>query len=408
MATRILMVALNRSFLAALEQSPRDYEVYVLEERELYEAEPGAYRSPVVRGIRFGDYQQSDAFMPAAHAWHDELGFDVVVPGLEYAVRGAYAFAGRVGLVTPGASAVSCFTNKHNLRLACRRIGVPQPRFAKVQSVDDVVSFFGGGPIVLKPTNRRASVGVVRIDAIDDAAAAWAESTAADEGKKVASRNLAWEYMAEDFVGGYEVSVETLVADHQPCFHNVTYKETVGGRYFAETGHTVPAPLPDDDRAALVAAKERMLRGLGVSAGLFHSEWKVTPDGPHLIECAARAPGDLIPELIGEAYGFNLYDAFVDVLTGRVPQVPRVASKTAAVRYFTPPPGRFVRIDGLDLLDSLPQLMRRRVNLEPGQAIRPIKDSWTRVGYYALRCDSLAELHDLLGRIEREVRFVVA
>jgi len=407
MTVKVLMIALNRSFLSFFEQTSGTYEVYLLEEKELYEADPGFYNSSCIREIRFGEYQQSDGFMEQVLQWHQQIGFDLVLPGLEYSVRAAFRFAAKIGKVMPGEDAVTAFTNKYDLRMKCRQIGVPQPRFSLVETQRDIESFFCGAPIVLKPTNRRASVGVVRIDRAEDIPGAWQESREANEGKKVVSRALTWQYMVEDYMGGYEVSLESFVAEGKPCFHNVTFKETIGGRYFAEVGHTVPAFISEKDRSALIEAKETMLRGLSVRAGLFHSEWKMSEDGPKLIECAARAPGDLIMDLIQAAYEFNPYEIFVQILRGQVPKVPQTNSKVAAVRYFKPTPGKFIGVKGPKLLETLPQIIKYSIPLQQGQMIGPIKDSWSRAGYYAVRCNTLTELTALTNRIQREVYLIV-
>lgn len=407
MAVKVLMIALNKAFVASLETTGRDYQVYLIEEKELYETNPNAYKKPIICGVRLSEYQQSEVFIDEAAEWHKEIKFDVVVPGMEYAVKGAYKLAQKLGLNIPGDKVGETFTDKYKLRNACKTIGIPQPRFIKVNGIDDIRHFYNGSPIIIKPANRRSSVGVVKIERLEDITSGWEESSRADEGNRTVSRDLKWGYLAEDYMDGYEVSVETLVYSGKAVFHNITYKDTIGGRYFAEVGHIVPAQISSEDKDKLLKAKELLIEGLNINAGLFHSEWKVTSEGPKLIECAARAPGDKIPDLIYEAYGFNLYTAFIDVLMGKVPKISNNNKFITSIRYFTPGSGKFVRVEGLKVLESLPQVINYNISVSQGQEIDIIKDSWSRVGFYMLKCTSIGELKETINKIEKEVRFIV-
>lgn len=53
---------------------------------------------------------------------------------------------------------------------------VRNPRWREVHGPADILEFAGGGPVVVKPANRQASVGVQLLDSVDEAAAAEAWS----------------------------------------------------------------------------------------------------------------------------------------------------------------------------------------------------------------------------------------
>ncbi|WHX48540.1 ATP-grasp domain-containing protein [Paenibacillus woosongensis] len=407
MRTKVLMVGLNKAFLHSLECADNRYEVFILEEQDLYEANPQAYKSKILQEVRFGEYQQSEQVVDQVFQWFQEIGFDVIVPGMEYAVQGTYKAAARLGLRTPGAKAIAAFTNKYRLRQACREIGVPQPEFAKVSSEVDVARFYHDRPIIIKPVNRRASVGVIKIEKSEDIESAWNESINASEKNRLVQRSLFWEYIVEDYLEGVEYSVESLVLDGQVIFNNITLKETVGGRYFAETGHILPAPLDFEKKSSLLEANERLLSGLEVSFGLFHSEWKMTTGGPMLIECAARAPGDKIPELIHEVYHFNLYEAFLQVLMGRHPNVASLCDGYAGIRYFRPNPGRLIDLKGVDILKSDESIISYQINVSLGEIITNFNSSWDRVGYFMIKSNQMIDLQEKLDQIESNIIFHV-
>ncbi|GKX31017.1 hypothetical protein SH1V18_34970 [Vallitalea longa] len=407
MVTKVLMIGLDKAFVDSLVASNKNYEVYILEEKEIYDSCSVEYTRKPIKEVRFSQYQQSSEIIDIICKWHKEVSFNVIVPGAEYAVKGTYKAMDILGFANPGQIAVEACTNKYKLRQICCAIGVPQPNFLKVNSTDQIEKFFNKKPIVIKPINRQASVGVVKVEKKEDIAGAWEECLNVSEGSRVVKRSLKWEYMVEDFIRGYEVSIESIVLKGESLFNNITYKDTIGGNYFAETGHIVPAEICDKDKQALLNSNEQMLKGLEAKSGLFHSEWKITEEGPKLIECAVRAPGDKIPELIKEVYKFNLFEAFLKVLMGEQPEINYTHNSYAGIRYFRPNPGRLVKITGVHILKDSPNVIKYLLNASSGQIIRPIKCSWDRIGFYMVRGNSLEELKRIMLEIENEIKFII-
>jgi len=402
---RVLMVGLNVGYLDLLDRRP-DIELLVVEEPSIA-ASVEALTDPRIAEVRTAAYQQVDEYADVVRAWHAESPVDVIVPGMEYAVVGAAALGDELGLRSPGQHAARVLCDKLLLRGAAARLGIDQPRFAEVKSAVDVRDFISDVPVVVKPANRRASVGVIRIDSVEEAAAAFEESVRADEGYRTAPREFSWRYMVEQYVGGTEVSVESLWSGGRPVFENVTLKATVGGRYFTEIGHVVPAPLDAVDEDAVLAANRRLLAGVSVRDGVFHSEWKLEDGRVHLIECAARPPGDLIPQLIERAYGFNLYEALLETLAGRPVELPSRATRSAGVRFFRPPAGRVAAIRGSHVLDEDPRVFDHFIRLEPGDEVDTFENSWHRVGYFAVDAADHDELDAAMEGISRSVVFEV-
>ncbi len=401
---RVLMVGLNTGYLDVVGRRP-DISLHVLEEPTVA-AVGEAAGDPRISELRPACYQQSDEFVVEAEKWHSERPFDVVVAGMEYAVEGAHDLAARWGLRSPG-PAVRTLCDKLRLREAAQGLGIDQPRFAPATTAADVEDFISDGPVVVKPANRRASVGVVRVDTKAEARAAFVESAGADEGYRTAPRDLVWRHMVEAYVPGTEVSVESVWVGGACTFENVTLKDTVGGRYFTEVGHRVPGPVASDEQATVLAANRRLLAGLDVADGVFHSEWKLDQGRAVLIECAARPPGDLIPQLIEQAYGFDLYEALLSVLAGMPFDFPRKARRAAAVSFFRPAPGRVRRIHGVDELARDPRVFDHFVRLNEGDVVDTFQDSWHRAGYVAVAAPDHEAVELALRDLDDAVRFEV-
>jgi biotin carboxylase len=400
------MVGLNKSQVRVFDDL-EDTECYLIEEEQLYTAEAAVYDTIPIAGKRFGDYQQSESCIAAAVEWNETLNFDAVVPGTEYAVLAGAAIAQRLGLRSPGTKAVRAFTHKVALRRALEGSGVLQPRYAQVASAEDVREFFTGDPIILKPANRQASVGVIRIDDASEIDAAWAYATTADEGWRTVDRDLSWDFIVEDFLTGDQISVESIVADGHVEFHNFTSASTFGDHVFSEVQHLVPGPLNNDLRRVLTGAVEAMFDLLGVESGFFHSEWKVTSHGVFLLECAARAPGDSIPELIKQAYGFDPYAAHVRVLLGQPSGCAQRARAVAGIRFFHPDPGILREIKGVEWAEKDPRIFEFFVKVKSGEVMPDFKNSWSRAGCFAFVVDDAEAAKSLLLEAEERLSFVV-
>ncbi len=308
-----------------------------------------------------------------------------VVPVVEYAVVTAAALAEEWGLPGAGTKAAVVLRDKALLRATVAGADIAQPAWASADGPDDVTAFRAahGGEVVLKPANRQASLGVQLLGPDDDVTAAWAHTTAADEPTLRAHHGEPARHLVEQRLRGPEVSVEAVVHEGIVGFVNVTAKYSQETRHPVETGHTVPAPLPETTTSALRDVLVRLAETVGFRSGILHSEWILAePDGrPHLIECAGRMPGGGITVLIDEAYGIDILGCLLHVLEGRGPVEPRQARRGAAVRFLTPPPGRVTAVPGIDRARTAHGVLQVHLAVAPGATVRPVTSSWERAGF---------------------------
>jgi biotin carboxylase len=303
-----------------------------------------------------------------------------VIAGVEYGVPAAAAIAAALGL--PGASprAAEILSDKLRMREITSAAGIYNPQWRQVRDASEVSDFAAGGPVVLKPANRQASLGVQLLAPGADAQAAWRETVAAMDRRLLPDRPLAWRYLAERTLSGQEYSAEALVHHGSIAFLNITAKRTAPGRHPVELGHVVPAPLPAGCHAGFAGQMARLVEALRFGSGILHAEWMATGDGLAFIECAGRAPGDSIVDLIDAAYGFSLVRELVSVLSGRAPSVPREPVRSCAVRFLTAPPGTVTRVSGTASARDYPGVVAASVDVAPGDRVGELRSSWDRVG----------------------------
>ncbi|MFJ8157356.1 ATP-grasp domain-containing protein [Streptomyces sp. NPDC094468] len=383
---QVVFVGYNAAYLRAVDGSVPAGSVVVIEEPDIIrkrELHGAADRFRCLDRIVPASYQQSAEALDLAADLAAVRPVAAVVPGLEYAVPAAAALAEKLGLPGATETAAQTLRDKVRLREVTGAAGVRNPRWREVHGPADILDFAGDGPVVVKPANRQASVGVQLLDSVDAATAAeaWERTSSAVEYEQVPDRPLRWRFLAEERLRGPEYSVEALVRQGEVVFENVTAKTVVPGPYPVELGHLLPAPLDEDTRTAFADALRALVAATGFGTGILHAEWILTEAGPTLVECAGRCPGDYLIDLIDLAYGTRIRVTLIDLLAGRPVTLPRSARQTSAIRFLAAGPGTVTEVSGLDRAHELPGVRAAEVDVEAGQEVRPWASSWDRAGH---------------------------
>lgn len=289
----------------------------------------------------------------------------------EARVLQAAKVAAALGLPGGNPEAAMRCRDKHLTREALAAAGVRQPASVLVGTVDDALAAADqiGYPVVLKPRAMAASLGVVRVDTPEALAAhfAFARDTTVPG---------AWHYdvdtLVEEYVAGPEISIDSAVHAGQAFPLCLARKEIGYLPYFEEVGHVVDAADPLLADPAVLRILQDVHTALGFADGVTHTEFKLTPTGPAVIEVNGRLGGDLIPYLGLRAGGIDPGLAAADVACGRAPQVTADRKLVGAVRFFYVDRDD-TTIDSIAFDDAnLPTEIDLRVPLvAPGEVVSP-------------------------------------
>ncbi|GAA3228603.1 ATP-grasp domain-containing protein [Dactylosporangium siamense] len=335
------------------------------------------------------------------HTYRD-LDPEAVIPLTEYATPFAARLAERYGLPGAGFAAASLLRDKALLRNVSRAAGVTNPRSVRVDGPHEVLAFMRsvGGPIVLKPANRQASVGAWLIHDPAEVPEAWDACVVQDEGVFVPDRPMELRMLAEECVLGEQFSVEMLVRAGEDLFTNVTRARLVPGPIPAEESHVVPADTTPELMALLREQTRRIVDAVGFRDGIVHCEWIVSDGVPNLVECAGRFAGDGIIELIERAYPVDLVRAYYAVMKGvPIPVVlPRAARRAAAVRFLTIGTGVVRDVRGVDRAAEADGVFLCDVTVQAGERFGGLRSSWDRVGDVMVTGDTPQEALRLADR----------
>lgn len=397
--------------LQALKNYKLNLNIYIIEEEELYKNISYPLPDNVIEVV-FGSYQQSMDFFEPAKTLSERVKFSAVIPGVEYAVTGAYELAAYLDLPCISSIGAHVFTDKANMRNACENINIPQPKYKLVSAVEEVEEFYDGKPIIIKPTNIQASIGVIKVFNEQDIKLSWKESTSSVDVIRNISRKQIHNYLVEEIIEGDEYSVEAIVSGGEIKFINISNTLTnTGSKNSVETGHIVPAIIIEKLKESIIYYHQILVEGLKVKDTFLHSEWIVDKltGLPMLIECAGRVPGGLIMEMIEKSYNFNPYHALVDCLSNeRDIEFNNNPNSGTALMFFQPLKGKFLEVTNSRLLKENQYICDWEINAKQGKELDVIKSAWDRIGHVMLNCSSSNHAYEELENIMYELEVKVA
>lgn len=324
------------------------------------------------RNVLTADSNDTDALLPLVERLHGVLAFDGVISSCDYYLPAVARIAERLGLPGPAAEAVENACRKDRTRRVLERAGVDGPRFAVCADLAQASAAAReiGYPLVVKPVDLCAGMLVREVgDAreLDRACRALGEFPVNARGQRRAPVLL-----LEELLTGLEVSVETVSFDGATHVVGVTDKSIGGAPAFIETGHMFPADIGPALAKEAADTAVRAVEALGLDQVVCHTEIKLTPTGPRLIEVNPRPAGNRITELVRHVTGIDLAAACVDVALGRTPRltVRPTGVHSAAIAFLLPAEtGTLTGIDGADEVRGRPDV-RELTLAAPGRTVQ--------------------------------------
>ncbi|WP_405861639.1 ATP-grasp domain-containing protein [Streptomyces sp. NBC_00090] len=324
------------------------------------------------RNIITADTNDLDELLPHLERLHGVLAFDGVVSSCDYYLPAVARTAERLGLPGPAAGAVEAACRKDLTRRVLAEAGVPGPRYALCADTGQAASAAReiGYPLVVKPVDLCAGMLVREVRDEHELEAACRALAAFPVNARGQDRMPV--VLLEELLTGPEVSVETVSFDGATHVVGVTDKSIGGAPAFIETGHMFPAGIaPEPEREAADTAVAA-IRALGLDQVVCHTEIKLTPEGPRVVEVNPRPGGNRITELVRHVTGVDLAAACVDVALGRTPDLAPhpTGVRSAAIAFLLPrATGTLVGIEGADEVRSRPGVLELTL-AEAGRAVR--------------------------------------
>ena len=318
--------------------------------------------------------------------------------------------AERLGLRFHTPELAARLTDKYRQPRALAAGGVPAPEAWPVPGDGDRVAWeelaaAARFPAVLKPRRGEGSRDVVPVDSVDQLRTRVAELDAPRSRDWVVQRYLPDRGGDVGEFADY-VSVESIVNAGVPSHLAITGRTPVVPP-FRESGFFIPAALEHDERDAVLALASRAIEALGVVTGTLHTEIKLTPEGPCVIEVNGRLGGgtsamlasvtdvELLPLALRLALGESI--TFNELLRPRGVAFVLYVHAPAEMR-------RIVAVEGLEQLRADPYVDQVILNRGPNQRVDWRDGSWGHVFAVHGTTPDHAQLAALARRIREQTR----
>lgn len=343
------------------------------------------------------NYENQEESLSLAHWLHSHDPLDAVISFTESGVEIAALICEQLGILGNPGIAVRLSRDKNAMRQLIAQRSMPLVRFKRCTSAEQAREFFHqvGSSVILKPVNGSGSEGVSYAGNVAAIGAAWVRASKYSDA-----------VLAEEFLVGPEYSVEALSLDgHHQCVA-ITEKLTTDAPYFIETGHQMPADLSPQAKASIEAVVVDLLDAIEHRLGPSHTELRLTPAGPRVIETHTRPGGDFLPVLVERSYGVDLVRKTLTHLSGKTLLLDSAAlpQRYSAIRFFILSNVVITGVSGLDSVTKLPGVEQVVCDAVVGDEIGPLTSSDSRQGFIVVTGDTLREAQD---RVEAAMAHVV-
>ncbi|WP_331737939.1 ATP-grasp domain-containing protein [Streptomyces sp. NBC_01276] len=328
------------------------------------------------------DTNSADAVVAALLPFHEQGLLRGVMTVTDYNIPIVAEVAAHFGLPGLSPQAARNCRDKLLMRQACERAGVAVPGFHQATAEEDALAAAErfGYPVVVKPMTESASIGVTLCRTPEEVGAAYRDISSSPTDFRGQPRRPG--ALVEEYLLGFEVSVESVLADGERRFLGVTDKALGAHPHFVEMGDTFPSMLSEPVRAECTELARRALEAVGHDFGAAHVEVKMTEKGPYVVEVNGRMPGAEITQLIREATGLYLQREVVRLHAGLAADLTTTHDRAAASRYLSArQAGTLTGIGGADLARRVPGVVDVDLEVHPGDPVRPAESNLDLLGY---------------------------
>ncbi|MGW4895636.1 ATP-grasp domain-containing protein [Kitasatospora sp. NPDC004240] len=298
-----------------------------------------------------------------------------LLAGAEIGVELADALGEALGLRGNGTALSAARRDKFRMVETVKAAGVPAADQILATDLDALLAWYGDHPrrVVLKPVRSALNDGVTFCDTADEVRAAFELLMGMQSA--VGQRNDA--VVAQEYLIGAEYYVNTVSLDgrHYVCDIWKTQHLGVNGvRDLLGGSQLMLREGPEQEQ--LVAYAGQVLDALGIRNGPAHTELKLTPDGPRLVETGARVCGAMLPVLTGKAIGESQLEwtvaAYVDQesFLARWETGYRVERHAVCVNMISGSEGKLAGYPRLAELQALESYHDVLLKVRPGDEVR--------------------------------------
>lgn len=192
--------------------------------------------------------------------------------------------------------------------------------------------------------------------------------------------------LAESFINGKELSIESFIHNGKILFVNFT-------QYYLDRAiNIMPAEFDADTQAKLILFNQQVINDMNIKQGMTHLELFISESGLVFGEIALRPPGGYLMDLLQISYGFDAWQAFINLNINRTISYPSLIKQYSAVWVIHPGAGTVKTITGLDSIKKLASVKSVNVRIKNGDIICKRAGAGQDCGYILFNATTRTEL----------------
>jgi biotin carboxylase len=321
--------------------------------------------------------------------------------------------AERLGLPRNPPAAARRTVNKLAQREALLTAGIPVPWFRAfpVSGGPEGPASAVPYPCVLKPLGLSGSRGVIRADDPGSFAESWRRIVAilsvARSDRRAREGGEGSRILVEAFVPGAEVALEGLLRGGKLELLALFDKpDPLDGPYFEETIYVTPSRHPPVLQDAVVKTIAAAAEALGLREGPVHAEARLGPEGPVVLEVAARTIGGLCARALRFGAGASLEEIVVAHAVGLpLASIRREARASGVMMLPIPRRGVLHGVAGLEDARAVPGVDDVVITVPEGRDVVPLPEGDAYLGFLFARGGSPGEVEAALREAHRRISF---
>lgn len=239
---------------------------------------------------------------------------DMAIPTISFVAQ-------NLGLVSNSIESSILSTSKDKMRIKFKERKILSPSFQQIKDYEDIDLKLINFPLIVKPVDRSGSLGVTKVEKLGELKEAVLKAVGFSFQKLC---------IVEDFIEGFEVSVESISWNGEHRILAITDKITTGDPFFVELVHHQPSQLPLEIQNQIKKTTLSVLNAVKIQFGAGHTELKITSDGRvFVIEVGGRMGGDFIgSHLVELTTNYDYIKAVIEVSLNRF-ELPKTVSNNA-------------------------------------------------------------------------------
>jgi biotin carboxylase len=334
--------------------------------------------------------------------------FDAIVNVDDVTTVVAAQAATKLGLVSNSVDAARITRDKYLARRALKQAGLVVPSFRRTTIDADpaVEARRAPYPCVLKPVAQSASRGVIRANDRAEFLLAFERIAAMLKDDGGEQRQI----VVESFIPGPEVALEGLLDRGKLRVLALFDKpDPLDGPFFEETIYVTPSRHSEEMQQAIVETVERASEAFGLRHGPIHAELRLSPDGPCILEVAARSIGGLCSNALRFGVDMSLEELILRHAADlEIPTYEREQRASGAMMLPIPRGGILRRVNGQAEALAVPGIEGLEITIPVGQPVVPLPEGDRYLGFLFAKGETPADVEAALREAHRRLTFQIA